>query len=80
MKSASSVWLILIGCLLFMKCETKEGQSKNLTDSLWIKYAKGFTIKKLSNGNKSVEVGYPYQGARSGYKYLLVQRQSNSET
>jgi iron complex transport system substrate-binding protein len=39
-----------------------------------LKYATGFSIQELEGGNKLVEVGYPYQGAKSGYKYLLVQK------
>lgn len=38
-----------------------------------LKYAKGFTIT-YQGRNKLIEVLYPYQGATSGYKYLLIPR------
>jgi iron complex transport system substrate-binding protein len=38
-----------------------------------IQYAKGFKISKFGNA-KLVEVTYPYKGAKSGYKYLLVKK------
>lgn len=41
--------------------------------SLAVKYAKGFSIKKDGNATW-VTVNYPYQGATSGYQYLLVPR------
>src|SRR6478609_4574793 len=69
------VLLILVaGCWLLDGCNAKKAVNEIHLDSARIKYAKGFTIQGLSDGNKIVEVGYPYQGAKSGYKYLLVQR------
>lgn len=38
-----------------------------------IRYATGFRISNLGNA-KLVEVTYPYKGATSGYKYLLVKK------
>ena len=38
-----------------------------------IKYAEGFKVSALGN-SKLVEITYPFQGATSGYKYLLVPR------
>lgn len=38
-----------------------------------LKYAEGFKVSVLDN-SKLVEVLYPYQGASTGYKYLLVPR------
>ncbi|HZI26205.1 MAG TPA: ABC transporter substrate-binding protein, partial [Chryseolinea sp.] len=35
-------------------------------------YASGFTVSYQSDNTKLVEVVYPFQGATSGYKYLLV--------
>ncbi len=73
MKNSIFLLLLAAGCSM-TSCNTKKTSKGNFTDSLRIKYAKGFTIQQLANGNKLVEVGYPYQGAKSGYKYLLVQR------
>ncbi len=73
MKKLKSIGLLVVGCWL-VSCDTKKTSSKNDGDSLKIKYAKGFSIQVLNDGNKLVEVGYPYQGAKSGYKYLLVQK------
>lgn len=39
--------------------------------SLDIRYAHGFKVSSLGN-SKLVEVSYPFQGATSGYSYLLV--------
>jgi iron complex transport system substrate-binding protein len=38
-----------------------------------IRYARGFKVEAIEKA-KLVEVTYPFQGAISGYKYLLVQR------
>lgn len=37
-----------------------------------LQYATGFMVNYQDNGAKLVEVLYPFQGATSGYKYLLV--------
>jgi iron complex transport system substrate-binding protein len=66
--------ILLGGVVLLAGCATKKVVNENDADSVTIRYAKGFTVKNLSGGNKLVEVGYPYQGAKSGYKYLLVQK------
>jgi iron complex transport system substrate-binding protein len=42
-------------------------------DSLIVRYAKGFTVTRRGNA-KEVTVTYPFQGAASGYAYLLVPR------
>lgn len=41
-----------------------------------IQYAKGFKVSKVGS-SKLVEVTYPYKGATSGYKYLLVKKGSS---
>ena len=38
-----------------------------------IRYAKGFSISKLGSA-RLIEITYPYKGATSGYKYLLVKK------
>jgi iron complex transport system substrate-binding protein len=55
-------------------CTTKKILNESHVHSVQIKYARGFSVQQLNNGNKLVEVGYPYQGAKTGYKYLLVQK------
>lgn len=74
MKNSKLVWLLVVSYLLLVGCNAKKETKKRNSDSLSVKYAEGFTIQELADGNKLVEVGYPYQGAKSGYKYLLVQR------
>ncbi len=74
MKNSKVIWLLLVGSWLFVKCDKKKVSSSNSADSTRIRYAKGFTVQQLNDHNKLVEVGYPYQGAASGYKYLLVQK------
>jgi iron complex transport system substrate-binding protein len=43
-------------------------------DELTLTYAEGFRITKVGK-SKLVEVLYPFQGATTGYKYLLVPRE-----
>lgn len=66
--------LLMIGGWLLVQCDQKKKQSIVSVDSVQVKYAKGFTVHSLGNGNKLVKVGQPYQGATSGYTYLLVQK------
>ena len=74
MKNFRLLLILVAGYLMMVGCSTKKITSEIRADSLRIKYASGFTIQELGGGNKLVEVGYPYQGAKSGYKYLLVQK------
>src|SRR5260221_2229486 len=59
-----------VGCTLSNKEPTA-----NSTDSIsfQIQYAQGFKVSD-HRSYKTVEVTYPYQGAQSGYTYLLVQK------
>ena len=41
--------------------------------ALTIRYARGFSISKLGSA-RLIEITYPYKGATSGYKYLLVKK------
>jgi iron complex transport system substrate-binding protein len=50
---------------------SRKSEQKIETPSLHVSYAKGFRIQREGN-NTLVTVNYPYQGATSGYKYLLV--------
>jgi iron complex transport system substrate-binding protein len=61
---------------LFFSCGEKRsaapGQPVNIPGTA-IRYAEGFRISNVGNA-RLVEVTYPYQGAKSGYRYLLVPR------
>ncbi len=66
-------YVVFIFCITLVGCDMKkslsvvvEGQTKTIT-----KYASGFTIQYTGNV-KLAEVTHPFQGATSGYKYLLV--------
>ena len=68
-KLIISVFLIAV-----MSCSSKE-ERQNITPSdeskTRIQYAEGFTVSYQGNV-KHVEVTKPFQGATSGYKYILV--------
>jgi len=61
--------LQLAAILLMMSCTSNRDTKTSETSAL--KYAQGFSIKD-SLDCKWLTVGYPYQGATSGYEYLLV--------
>jgi iron complex transport system substrate-binding protein len=71
MKKISGIALLLLTC---WACQTEKPADKAVQtkqDSLSLDYAEGFKVHY--DGNiKIVEVLYPFQGATSGYKYLLV--------
>lgn len=70
---------LLLGVLVVVmeSCHSRDsndrvvGGSNDTTTTLH--YAKGFTIARVGSATL-VEVLYPFQGAHSGYKYLLVPR------
>lgn len=68
-------WFLLIACLFLLGCTDRktlqENDARSPLASTNIKYATGFKVHALGN-SKLVEVSYPFQGARSGYSYLLV--------
>jgi iron complex transport system substrate-binding protein len=66
------ILLFVVVLFVFSHCSQK-GKEKIETPSLNVKYAKGFTIEHKDN-TTLVTVSYPYQGATSGYKYLLINR------
>jgi len=68
-KHGRLVLLFIFIFLVFTHCSKKTEEQS--VPSLNIKYAKGFSVKK-DGDNTWVTVNYPYQGATSGYKYLLV--------
>lgn len=68
--------IALLLCFSIVACENKRRDgSDDASDvrSPNLSYAEGFTIK-YQGRNKLVEVKYPFQGATSGFKYLLIQR------
>lgn len=72
---------ILFLSLLIVSCQAKKNQTYGVAETIpstTLRYATGFTVTYLNDGAKLVEVVYPFQGATSGYKYLLVPKgQSN---
>jgi iron complex transport system substrate-binding protein len=67
-KISPLIFLLILGC----KAKVTESSIKDGdATSLEIKYADGFHVKYKGN-IKEVEVVYPFQGATSSYKYLLV--------
>lgn len=64
----------MLVCLLY-GCQKQSEQRNAIKDnasSLHLDYASGFSVVYRDDGTKLVEVLYPFQGATSGYKYLLV--------
>jgi iron complex transport system substrate-binding protein len=61
--------------LSFLSCSTKKTERPQSSDTgvsaTSLRYAEGFKVSILGN-SKLVEVKYPFQGATSGYTYLLV--------
>lgn len=69
-------YFIATTILLFflIACEKKSESASSIngdTVAVELKYAEGFKVSKVGNITH-VEVTYPYQGATSGYSYLLV--------
>lgn len=67
---------IVILFISLAACTPKEDKSQTAQapdDSLHLEYATGFRVN-YRGGTKEVEVLQPFQGATSGYKYLLVPR------
>jgi iron complex transport system substrate-binding protein len=67
--------IFILTMLAFLSCEKKRSQMAELPETAQattLLYATGFTVAYHDDGIKSIEVLYPFQGATSGYKYLLV--------
>jgi len=64
---------VVISIILLCACEKRQPSAANKQDtpSVRLQYATGFSIT-YQGANKLVEVKSPFQGATSGYKYLLV--------
>ncbi len=60
-------------CVFLLDCKTrpKENDLSHVTPAISLKYAAGFKVT-YTGKVKWVDVNYPYQGATSGYQYLLV--------
>lgn len=66
--------LLCLGLLLALGCTKSEKNSEASSASATpLRYAKGFTVTHVNHA-KLVEVLYPYQGATTGFKYLLVEK------
>lgn len=74
MKKSGIQVLLVVSSFLFVRCSERKTSVDHSADRLTVKYAKGFAVRSLSDGNKFVEVGQPFQGATSGYRYLLVKK------
>lgn len=72
---ATPILLAVASILLLIGCEQKQqviAQGNKGDTTRWsLKYATGFSVKYHAD-YKEVEVLYPFQGASSGYTYLLV--------
>jgi iron complex transport system substrate-binding protein len=66
-------FIILIALLGCKEKNTEQNHLQENKSETTIKYAEGFRAKYYDTF-KEVEVTYPFQGATSGYKYLLVPR------
>jgi iron complex transport system substrate-binding protein len=78
MKYYCRMRLVIILALgwLFFGCDSKNREKQHDTGGVTttaLQYAEGFKIT-YQGKNKLVEVRYPFQGATSGYTYLLVPR------
>jgi iron complex transport system substrate-binding protein len=68
--------LFVIACL-FLTCSRKGTEVEQQLDSTWVRYARGFSVKK-EKALTHVFVTYPFQGATSGFHYVLVPKGSNT--
>ena len=66
---------IVVLSLVILGCQPEKKPipvSENEPSATTLHYASGFKVTYQDNNTKLVEVIYPFQGATSGYKYLLV--------
>ena len=67
-------FIALLG-LIILACQPEKKSTpiaENKPSATTLHYASGFRVTYQDDGTKLVEVVYPFQGATSGYKYLLV--------
>ena len=67
------LFLVFIAFIVLFITHCSKKRDVKSEPSLDVKYAKGFSIRK-DHGATWVTVNHPYQGATSGYQYLLVPR------
>lgn len=67
------VFNLILAIAFLAGCSRKAPVEVEQAPSLTLKYAEGFTMRKEGRAT-FVSVNYPYQGATSGYHYLLVPR------
>jgi iron complex transport system substrate-binding protein len=67
--------IVVLACFIMIACtgKVREIPAEAPSETSTLKYATGFRVSVKGNA-KLVEVLYPYQGATSAYKYLLVPR------
>src|SRR5688500_5694822 len=76
MRYKQNIWIGILTVSFLSACNqhtSKEKQTGKPSTSTVIKYAAGFKVSELGSA-RLVEVTYPFQGATSGYLYLLVPR------
>ena len=74
MQRHTTIFVLTI-LIAFASCEKKRSAVAELPEAsqgTTLEYAKGFSVTYHDDGLKSVEVLYPFQGATTGYRYLLV--------
>ena len=71
MNRATLIFLISILMIACDRKQSADSRDDTSTKESGIKYAKGFNIEAIGSATR-VEVTYPFQGATSGYTYLLV--------
>lgn len=70
-KHGRIFFVFILIFFVFTHCSKKSEEVYTPSDE--IRYAKGFNIKREGK-NTWVTVNYPYQGATTGYSYLLIPR------
>jgi iron complex transport system substrate-binding protein len=75
MKCKYKPIVIFLLLLAFGSCQQKKSPvilPQQARQATMLQYATGFSVTYLDDGIKAVDVLYPFQGAASGYKYMLV--------
>lgn len=74
----STLITLFITTFLFLSCKEELKKEANNKSSNNNKYAKGFTISNLENGDKLVVINAPYQGAKETFDFILSKNPTNS--
>lgn len=68
-----SIVVVFFLIVVLSSCKEKTAQvDKQVVHETSLKYATGFRVSSFANNSKLVEVLNPYQGANTGFTYLLV--------